>query len=78
MSDFLMVVPEGWTDVTVKLGESGADLALLAEIVGNKNWTDLQTELQGADINCPEGTTSITGASILTLDDGVHLWVKFE
>ena len=77
MSEFLMVVPEGWTDFTAKWNESSADFAHISALINDKNWADVQTELQGADITGPEGTT-LTGATLLSLTDGVHLWVRFE
>lgn len=77
MSDLLVVVPEGWTDVTEGWNNSSADMTHISMLISDKNWVDVQTELQGADINGPDGTT-LTGASFLTLDDGVHLWVRFE
>ncbi len=77
MSDLLVIVPEGWADVTDKWNESGADIAHITMLINDRNWVDVQSELQGADINAPEGKV-LTGASFLTLDDGIHLWVRFE
>lgn len=77
MSQFLMVAPEGWTDVTEGWSNSSGDVGHLSMLIGSKNWVDVQSELQSADINGPEGTV-LVGATLMSLDDGTHLWVRFE
>lgn len=76
MSDLLVVVPTGWTDVTEGWNASSASLSEIMPLVQDSNWADVTTVLQGADINIPEGMT-LTGASFMTLDDGVHLWIRY-
>ena len=77
MSELLVVVPEGWTDLTQKWAEGGADMGYVSMLINDKNWTDVSTELRGADITGAEGTT-LTGATFMSMDDGIHFWARFE
>lgn len=77
MSSLLVVVPAGWTDYTEQWNASSGDMLHISMLINDKNWPDVAYELQGADITGPEGTT-LTGASFMSLDDGVHLWARFE
>lgn len=77
MSDLLVVVPPGWTDATEGWKNSSGDMTHIAMLINDRNWVDVQQELQGADITGPVGTF-LTGATFMALEDGVHLWVRFE
>lgn len=77
MSDLLVVVPEGWTDVTAGWAASSGDFTHVSMLINDKNWVDVQTVLQASDINAPEGTV-LTGATFMSMEDGAHLWVRFE
>lgn len=77
MSDLLVVVPPGWTDETEKWNAANSEIQLITQLINDKNWVDVTTELQAADIVPPSGSV-VSGASFMTLDDGVHLWVRYE
>ena len=77
MSELLVVVPDGWTDFTEGWNNSSGDMQHISMLILDKNWVDVATELQGADITGPAGT-SLTGATFMTLGDGTHLWARFE
>jgi hypothetical protein len=77
MSDLLVVVPEGWTDVTEGWQASSGNMTEIAPMFTDGNWVDAQYALQGCDINPPPGK-ALTGATFVLLGDGVHLWVRWE
>lgn len=75
MSDFLVVVPEGWVEVTADWIGANYSVEEVQYMISTESWTDLEPILQHRG-ELPEGK-HVIGATLVLMSDGYHLWVNF-
>ena len=75
MSDFLMVVPEGWVEVPTDWIGASNDIVEVNNIMSAEAWGDLENILALVGV-VPAGQ-HVLNARFVTLSDGYHLWVLF-
>lgn len=79
MSDFLLVIPAGWTEIPevaglIAFGSFSADEFFSA--ISTESWGDIDNMLSSA-VLLPEGKVT-TAARLINTDAGYRFWVKFS
>lgn len=78
MSEFLMIVPDGWTepaDIEALLNNGGANPDEVSFWISQESWGDIETMLSNA-VALPEGK-HVMNAKIFRTDTGYRFWVLF-
>jgi hypothetical protein len=78
MSDFLLIVPEGWvefpeTNALLNDGATPPDMAYFW--IAQEAWGDIDTFLASAGMGVPGKL--VCGAKLFSESDGYHLWMTF-
>ena len=78
MSDFLLIVPEGWVefaDINALVNDGAVPADMVYFWIAQEVWGDIDTMLVNA--NHPTDGKLVTGAKLFSESDGYHLWMTF-
>jgi hypothetical protein len=78
MSDFLLVVPDGWVEIPNDPEWIGSviDVTYLNSLLSEQQWLDIDNLLTSM-VALPEGKT-VAQARLIQTDTGYRFWVRYN
>lgn len=74
MSDFLLIVPEGWKEVPFELIEPRMSFDSAQQVIAQELWWEFEAALEGTEYM--NGKT-ITNVKLFMSDTGPKCWILF-